>query len=50
MSNNIVPSLVNLPIELIYRILDGLGPLDILISVRNVCTRLDEIIETYQGY
>ena len=45
MSNNIVPSLVNLPVELVYRILERLNPLTLLTSVRNVCTRLDQIIE-----
>jgi hypothetical protein len=50
MSNNIVPSLVNLPVELIYRILDQLDPFNILMSVRNVCTQLDQIIETAHAY
>jgi hypothetical protein len=50
MSKNIVPSLMNLPVEFIYRILDQLAPLDILMSVWNVCTQLDPIIETYHRY
>ena len=50
MSNNIVPSIVNLPVELIYRILDCFDPVDILTSIRHVCTQLDQIIETYHGY
>jgi hypothetical protein len=50
MSNNIVPSLMSLPVELIYRILDRLDPLDILISVRNVCSHLERITETSDHY
>jgi hypothetical protein len=52
MSNNTIPSIMNLPVELIYRILDRLDPLDILTSVGtgNVCTRLDQIIETSHPY
>ena len=50
MSNNIIPSLMNLPVEFIYRILDCLNPLDILISTWNVCRQLDQIIETYHAY
>ena len=42
--------LLSLPIELIYRILDRLEPFDILISVRDVCTRLDAITDTYGRY
>jgi hypothetical protein len=50
MSNKIIPSLINLPVELIYRILDNLEPFDILVSVRDVCTRLNTITETYHRY
>ena len=50
MSKSIVPSLVNLPAELIYRILDCLDPSDILISFRNVCKYLDRIIHRYHRY
>ena len=50
MSNNIIPSLANLPVELIYRIFDCLGLFDLLISVRNVCTHLDRITDTYDAY
>ncbi|CAF4224913.1 unnamed protein product [Rotaria sp. Silwood2] len=50
MSNRIILSLHTLPIELVYRILDNLIPLDILLSVYNVCTRLDFIIDTYHRY
>ena len=50
MSNKIIPSLVTLPVELVYRILDHLKPFDILVSARNVCTRLNKITETYHPY
>jgi hypothetical protein len=43
-------SLATLPIELIYRILDNLDPLEILLSVQDVCTRLNAIIESYHQY
>jgi hypothetical protein len=44
------PSLLTLPIELVYRILDHLEEWKILISVRDVCTRLNNITETYHRY
>ena len=44
------PSLLTLPIELVYRVLDHLNPSDILLSVRDVCTRLDAISDTYYPY
>ena len=50
MANTVVPSLINLPIETVYRILDHLDPLDILLSVRDTCTRLNQITDTYQPY
>jgi hypothetical protein len=39
-----------LPIELIYRILDHLAPLDILVSIQDVCIRLNAVIHTYYPY
>ena len=50
MSSNVVPSLVNLPAELSNRIFDCLRPLDILISAQDICTQLDQIIDTYPSY
>jgi len=41
---------LTLPIELIYRILDNLDELTILLSMRNVCRRLDAITDTYHRY
>jgi hypothetical protein len=50
MSHNIDPSLLTLPIELVCRILDQLDPLDILCCVRDVCTRINAITDTYLPY
>jgi hypothetical protein len=50
MAGNAAPSLITLPIELVYRILDNLNRLDILLSVRDVCTRLNAITDTYHPY
>jgi hypothetical protein len=46
----ITPPLLNLPLELIYRILDQLGEEDLFLSVRNVCQRLDAVTDTYPPY
>ena len=43
-------SLLTLPVELVYRILDNLNDRSLFTSVRNVCTRLDLIIDTYHRY
>ena len=50
MAHNITISLLGLPIEVLYRILDQLDPKHILLSVRNVCQRLDTITDTYHPY
>jgi hypothetical protein len=50
MSDNNTASLTALPIELIYRILDHLSPKHILLSVRNVCERLNSITDVYHPY
>ena len=50
MADNITPSLLTLPIDLIYRILDQLQPYNILVSVRNVSSRLDAIMDMYHRY
>ena len=50
MSNNLIPSLVNLPVHLVYHILDQLDPLDILLSVRDMCTRMNRITDVYRPY
>lgn len=43
-------SLHTIPIETIYRILDNLSQLDILLSMQNVCTRFDAILNVYYRY
>jgi hypothetical protein len=49
-NNNTTPSLLTLPVELVYRILDKLDQLSILLSVQNVCVRLNTIANTYHRY
>lgn len=43
------PSLAQVPIELVYRILDRLPSVDIIFNFYNVCTRLNAIIDSYTG-
>lgn len=43
-------SLVNLPQELVYRVLNHLSLLDIIVSTRDVCLRLNMIVDTYHRY
>lgn len=50
MPDKINGSFVTLSIELVYRILDKLDKVTLLCSVRNVCTRLNAIIETYDRF
>ena len=50
MSSNTTSSLILLPIELIYRILDHLQLKDVFLSVWNVCQRLDSITDAYHPY
>jgi hypothetical protein len=50
MTDNVAVSLLTLPIELIYRIMDDIDILAIEISVRNVCTRLNVIADKYRQY
>ena len=46
----ITPSLLSLPIKLIYQILDRLGHKGLFFSVRSVCQRLDAITDIYYPY
>lgn len=39
-----------IPVEFVYGILDELDDFDVLCSMRNVCIRLDKIIESYPRY
>ena len=50
MSHHSSPSLLTLPIEPVCHILNYLRSVDILLSVHNVCLRLDAIIDTYHPY
>lgn len=50
MSDSVGAFLLALPIELIYRIMDDLDILTIEISLRNVCTRLKVITDTYRQH
>ncbi len=50
MSSNFIPTLLTVPIELVYRIFDHLDILTIFLSLRNVCTRLNSITECYHRY
>lgn len=47
MSDTIAPSILTLPVELVYRILDYLDNFNILCSIRGVCTRVNTIVDTY---
>ncbi|CAF1665976.1 unnamed protein product, partial [Adineta ricciae] len=43
-------SFLTVPIDIIYRILDHLDILTILLSLRNVCTRFNIVIDDYRPY
>ncbi len=48
--DQITLSLHTLPVELVYKILDKLHYLEILLSCRDVCSRLNAIIDSYHRY
>ncbi|CAF1289467.1 unnamed protein product [Rotaria sordida] len=50
MDKQISACILSLPTELVYMILDNLDDFTILCSIRNVCTQLDHIIDTYPRY
>ena len=50
MSDKTSLSLHTLPVDLVYRILDHLDQWNILYSMRNVCTRINAITDTYRPY
>jgi hypothetical protein len=50
MSNKITLSLLTLPVEIIYRILDHQSNFTIICSMRNVCQRLNKIVDSYDRY
>ncbi len=43
-------SLHTIPVEMVYGILDHLDTLTIVVSCRNVCERLNDIIDNYHRY
>ena len=49
-SDKMVLTFHTLPVELVYRILDNLDGLTILVACRNVCSRLNAITDTYYRY
>lgn len=50
MSDKVTLLLHTLPVEIVYQILDNLRNKALFISVRNVCQRLDTIIDSYHRY
>lgn len=50
MSQKIPSSLLELPVELVYYILREIDVISILFSLRNVCTRLNAITDSYYRY
>lgn len=50
MSNQTVLSLHTLPVPLVYHILDHLSEIALLVSMYNVCQRLNTIIDSYHRY
>ncbi|CAF4060605.1 unnamed protein product, partial [Adineta steineri] len=43
-------TILTLPVEIVYRILDHQNDLTMLCSMRNVCQRFDTIIDRYHRY
>ena len=50
MSTRTISSLLELPIEIIYRILDNLDDYTLFCAASNVCIRLNRILNTYDRY
>jgi hypothetical protein len=50
MSNNLVPSIETLPVELFHRIFDNLDAETILFSIRPVCRLFRSVVNTYNRY
>ena len=50
MSTRIISSLLQLPIEIIYRILDKLDDRTLFYAASNVSIRLNRILDTYDRY
>ena len=45
-----IPSLVTIPVDLVYRIFDYLDEVALLCSVRDVCRRMNRIVDSYSPY
>ncbi|CAF3086867.1 unnamed protein product, partial [Rotaria sp. Silwood2] len=43
-------TILTIPVDIVYRILDKLDDLTIILSARNVCERLNIITDTYHRY
>ncbi|CAF4715950.1 unnamed protein product, partial [Rotaria sp. Silwood2] len=43
-------TLLTIPVDIVYRILEKLDDLSLILSVRNVCERLNIITDTYHRY
>lgn len=50
MSKTVVTSILQVPIEFLYRILDDLDEFTLLCSMHDVCTRLNMIMDTYHRW
>lgn len=50
MSLNCEPNFSTLPMDLIYRILDYLDPLEVLLSIRDTCMRLNVLTDIYHRF
>lgn len=50
MSNYAAASLAHVPVELLFRIFDHLELIDLRFSLREVCTRLNNVIDIYHPY
>ncbi|CAF1009129.1 unnamed protein product [Adineta steineri] len=50
MSNQNISTFLTLPVELVYRILDHQLDFTILCSMRNVCQRFNNIVDSYDRY
>ncbi len=49
-TDKIIPSFQTLPVELVYRILDQMDDFTMLYSMRDVCGRINRIVDTYHRY
>ena len=50
MADKIPPSLITLPVETVYRILDHLNDFTMFCSMPNVCSRMNAILNSYHRY